>query len=125
MIEINNGTGFSKNECWVIVNEKNCIVDYKTFKNNRRKSYFYSSNDTVPNEESQFKTKKEAENALKKCKRIGSVCMLKFENEDVSNCYNGDGAKILGYDFLNERIWIQSKDKSKYGYDYRSLILIN
>jgi hypothetical protein len=124
MIALDNKTGYDKNECWVIVNEKGYIVDYPTFKNNRRHSYYYSNRDSVPNLESQFKTRQEAEAALLKCKRPGSVRKLMFENTDVSSCYNGDGAIILGYDFVNERIWINSKDGTKYGYDYRYIKLI-
>jgi hypothetical protein len=125
MITLDNNTGFKKNECYVIVNEKNCIVDYPTFKNNRRKSYFYSHSDSIPGTESQFRSKNEAEKALSKCKRTGYIKKVVFENADVSDCYNGNGANVLGYDFVNERIWIESKDGSKYGYDYRSIILID
>ena len=125
MITIENGKGLKTNECFVIVNEKNCIVDYLTFKNNRRKSYWYSPSTSVPNQESQFITRDQAILALSKCKRIGFVKKLTFIDTDVSMCYGGGGANILGYDFLNEKIWIESPDKSKYGYDYRNICLVD
>jgi len=125
MITIENKTGFKNNECFVIVNDNGHIVDINTFKNNRRKSYFYSRSLSSPNTESQFETIEEAENVLSKCKREGSIKKLKFENEDVSKEYNNEGANILGFDFINEKIWIESKDKSKYGYDYRNVIIVN
>ena len=125
MITQSDKTGFLKNECFVIVNSRNCVVDYTTFKNSRRKSYFYSNRDNPPNSESQFETLKDAVNALSKCTREGTVKKLIFDNEDFSSSYNGEGANILGYDFLNERIWIQSKtDEKKYGYDYRYMNLV-
>lgn len=116
--------GFKENKCWVILNDRGCVVDVPTFKNNRRKSYFYSQRDNAPNEQSQFETKDMALKTLSKCKRQGRVALLKFDNADVSDCYDGQGANILGFDFINEKIWIESKDQSKYGYDYRSISLV-
>ena len=39
--------------------------------------------------------------------------------------YNSEGANITGFDFLNARLLIENKDKTKYGYDYRNLIVKN
>jgi len=125
MIAIENKTGFVKNECFVIVNSENKIVEYKSFKSRTNRRYYFSNGINVPSLESQFETLIDANIALSKCKRIGEVKKLVFENEDVSSMYKGEGANILGFDFANQRIWIESKDKSKYGYDYRSLTLIN
>lgn len=125
MITKENEKIFLKNECYVIVNQNNNIVDFTTFKNNRRKSYLYSISDTIPNDASHFETKEKAEKALSKCKRSGSVKKIIFENTDISNCYNGEGANLLKYDFVNEKIWIQSKDGSKYGYDYRKICMVS
>lgn len=125
MIAIENKTGFVKNECFVIVDGQGKIVDYNSFKSRTNRRYFYSNGLSVPSLESQFEGILDANIALSKCKRIGEVKKLVFENEDVSTMYKGEGANILGFDFANQRIWIESKDKTKYGYDYRSLRLTN
>jgi hypothetical protein len=120
MIAIENNTGFKKNQCFVIVDKNNQCVDLKTFTNKRRRSYYFSSTDNPPNRDSQFETHEEALIALSKCQRQADIAQLKFNDEFVGNCYNGEGADVLGFDFVNGRIWIQSKDGSKHGYDYRS-----
>lgn len=122
MIDLENNRGYKQNECWVIADKKGNIVDFLSFKNNRRKNYFVLYSVYAANPESQFETKESAEIALSKCKRIGQVKKIVFDNVDVTDCYDGNGADILGYDFVNGKIWIRSKDGSKYGYDYRSIV---
>lgn len=115
--------GFKQNEAFVIVNENNCVVDVNTFLNKRRKSYLYSQRDCPPNNESVFQTIEQAQRAAAKSKRPCSVKQLKFDSEDVSGMYSGEGANILSFDFVGERIWIESRDGAKYGYDYRTITM--
>lgn len=116
---------YQKNEAFVIVDRCDHIVNFPSFKDKRRRSYMYSTDNTPPNEKSCFRTFAEAHKAFLKsvCHRFGGIKKITFENTDVSQMYNGEGANILGYDFIGGRIWIQSKDGSKYGYDYRDILL--
>jgi hypothetical protein len=67
----------------------------------------------------------EAQKVASKSKREYIIKRVEFSNIDVSKCYNGEGANIIGFDFMNSRIWIESKDKSKYGYDYRYIAIFD
>lgn len=115
-----------KNECYVILNENGNIVNFPTFKDKRRNGYFYSHNLDVPNNKSLFVTMDKAKKALDKCfrKNKATIAKLSFIDIDVEKMYDGTGAIITGYDFVNGKLWIESKDKKKYGYDYR-LVSIN
>lgn len=109
--------GFKQNLAFTIV-DKNCnSVDVKTFTSKRNKSYLFSRSRLA----NCFETITEAEKIAKKSIRQFEIKKVVFEDIDVSKMYNNEGANIIGFDFINERLLIENKDKTKHGYDYRSL----
>ncbi len=102
--------------------DKNCnSVDIKSFISKRNKSYLYSRSGLA----NCFESYEEAEKVAKKSIRQFEIKEVVFDNVDVSKMYNNEGANITGFDFLNERILIENKDKTKQGYDYRHLTFKN
>jgi hypothetical protein len=113
---------FKKNVGFTIVDKYNNSVDIKTFTSKTRKSYYYSTNSSLFN---CYETIEEAQKVVSKSKRDCTIKKVEFNNIDVSKCYNGEGANIIGFDFMSSKIWIESKDKSKYGYDYRYIEVLD
>ncbi len=113
---------FKNNVGFTITDKQHNSVDIKTFISKTRKSYYYSNNSSLAN---CYETMEEAQKVASKSKREYIIKRVEFSNIDVSKCYNGEGANIIGFDFMNSRIWIESKDKSKYGYDYRYIAIFD
>jgi len=120
MIAIEN-KGFKQNLAFTIVDKNQNSVDVKSFISKRNKGYLFSRSGLA----NCFETFAEAEKIAKKSIREFEIKEVIFTNIDVSNMYNGEGANIIGFDFLNERLLIENQLKTKYGYDYRNLTFKN
>ena len=109
--------GFRQNLAFTIVDKNLNSVDVKSFISKRNKSYLYSRSGLA----NCFENFTEAEKIAKKSIRKFEIKEVIFENIDVSKMYNNEGAIITGFDFINGRLLIENKEKTKYGYDYRNL----